>query len=151
MIFENLMNIKKLSEKMNLSKIGDDFYGLIDEIYGKIKNLSVAPTFSSSKWEDMITKDFKPIDINERKYELPANSRTHMDVYKVECEVPLLLNFYYVDETARIPDLSYGQVVISTLKANKIVSLPVSSEVSSPKFTIEVYNPTKNPFIIVNT
>ena len=34
MIFENLMNIKKLSEKMNLSKIGDDFYGLIDEIYG---------------------------------------------------------------------------------------------------------------------
>ena len=137
-----ILNYNKPEKKVSL---------YIDEIYGKIKNLSVAPTFSSSKWEDMITKDFKPIDINERKYELPANSRTHMDVYKVECEVPLLLNFYYVDETARIPDLSYGQVVISTLKANKIVSLPVSSEVSSPKFTIEVYNPTKNPFIIVNT
>ena len=34
-IFENLMNIKKLSEKMNLSKLSDNFYELIDEIYGK--------------------------------------------------------------------------------------------------------------------
>ena len=35
MIFENLMNIKKLEEKMNMSKLSDNFYELIDEIYGK--------------------------------------------------------------------------------------------------------------------
>ena len=61
-------------------------------------------------------------DINQRKYELPKGSTTHMDVYKIECSQPLLLNFYYVDESAKIPDLSYGQVVIYTLKPNSINS-----------------------------
>ena len=38
MIFENLMNIRKLSEKVSLSKLSDNFYELIDEIYGKGNN-----------------------------------------------------------------------------------------------------------------
>ena len=33
------MNIKKLEEKMNLSKLSDNFYELIDEIYGKTNNV----------------------------------------------------------------------------------------------------------------
>ena len=34
-IFENLMNIKKLSEKSNISELSNNYYELIDEIYGK--------------------------------------------------------------------------------------------------------------------
>ena len=122
----------------------------IDQIYGKIKSLSVAPTFSGSTWEDMLKDDLKEIDINTRKYDLPKNSATHLDVYKVECTVPSLFNFYFVDETAKIPELDYGIVAITTLKANKIVSFPFISDIQIPKLTIEVFNPTSTPFVIIN-
>jgi hypothetical protein len=97
----------------------------------------------------MIQNDLKTINISERKYELPKDSKTHMDVYKIECSQPLLLNFYYVDESAKIPDLSYGQVVIHTLKPNKVLSLSYDTGVDSPQLTVEVFNPSKNPSILV--
>ena len=122
----------------------------IDQIYGKIKSLSVAPTFSNIRWDDMVEEDMKAIDIKSKKYELPANSNTHMDVYKIECEIPLLLNFYYVDETASIPELNYGQVAITTLKSYKTVSFPFAEGVFAPLLTVEVFNPTTPPFVYVN-
>ena len=122
----------------------------IDEIYGKIKSLSVATSFKSVTWEDMIQKDLVSININERKHELPKDSPIHMDVYKIECSQPLLLNFYYVDESQKITELNYGQVVISTLKANKVLTLPFNSKVTSPQLTIEVFNPFKDSFVMVN-
>ena len=122
----------------------------IDEIYGKVKSLSVAPKLSSSRWEEMLIKDFIEIDLNTRKYTLPKSSPTHMDIYKVECHVPSLLNFYYVDDSAKIPDLNYGKVAITTLKANKVVSFPFSSGVETPQLTIEIFNPSLSPFVMVN-
>ena len=122
----------------------------IDQIYGKVKSLSVAPTFTNSKWEDMIVKDMKEIDITQRKFVLPRFSPTHMDVYKVECEVPILLNFYYIDEGALINELDLGQVVITTLKANKDVSIPFAQNFLSPQITIEVFNPNGNPVVTIH-
>ena len=122
----------------------------IDEIYGKIKNISVAPTFTMANWDDMIVKDMKSIDITQRKYTLPRFSPTHMDVYKVECEVPLLLNFYYIDEGSTIKELDYGQVAIKTLTANKDLSIPFTSLLFTPQITIEVFNPNNNPVVTVH-
>ena len=122
----------------------------IDQIYGKVKSLSVATAFNSLTWEEMIVNDMETIRIETRKYNLPKNSKTHMDVYKVECQVPALLNFYYVDETASIPALDYGQVAITTLKAFKSVTLPFVPGIILPELTIEVFNPTKLPFVIVD-
>ena len=123
----------------------------IDEIYGKVKSLSVATSFTKSRWDEMLEKDLVEIDLNTRKYELPKNSQTHMDVYKVECAVPSLLNFYYIDENEKLIDINYGKVVIKTLKANKILSLPFASDLDTPQVTIEVFNPTKAPFIMINS
>ena len=122
----------------------------IDQIYGKIKKLSVAPTFTSITWDDMITDDMIEIESSYRYYELPADSESHMDVYKVECDLPLLLNFYYKDEQETIKDLDYGHVVIVNLKSLKTVSLPFASSVTSAILAIEVFNPIKLPFIIIN-
>ena len=122
----------------------------IDQIYGKIKTLSVAPTFSSINWDDMIEDDMKKIEASYRYYELPEKAENHIDVYKVECEIPLLLNFYYVDESAPISELDYGHVAIVNLKSLKTVSLPFASTVNSAILSIEVFNPIKLPFIIVN-
>ena len=122
----------------------------IDQIYGRIKSLSVAPTFNSLTWDEMIEDDMEVIQASTRKHVLPSNSPTHMDVYKVECEIPLLLNFYFVDETADIPKLDYGHVAITTLKSYKSVSLPFNSGIIAPELTIEIFNPIKLPFVIVD-
>ena len=136
-----ILNYNKPEKKVSL---------YIDQIYGKINSISVATSFTSNTWDDMLSKDLKEIDLTLRKYELEANAQTHMDVYKVQCKVPSLLNFYYVDESAKIPELNYGQVVISTLKANKVISLPFNTNVQSPQLTIEVFNPITSPFILLN-
>ena len=122
----------------------------IDEIYGKIKSLSVAPKLSSSSWEEMIEKDMEIIDFETRQYILPGNAVSHIDVYKVECEAPLLLNFYYIDESASIPDLDFGHVAITTLKSYKSIILPFASSLFTPELTIEVFNPVESPFVIVD-
>ena len=96
-------------------------------INDKIRDLSVAPELISDNWEEMIEDDMKSIPYSERRYELPANLASHIDVYKVQCEIPLLLNFYYVDETASIPSLDYGHVSIFTLKTKQTVSIPFVS------------------------
>ena len=135
---------------LNYNKPEQQISLYIDQIYGKIKSLSVAPTFNSITWEDMIVNDMKPIQASTRKYILPKNSETHMDVYKIECDIPLLLNFYFVDEKADIPALNYGQVAIVTLKSYQTVSLPFSSGINLPELTIEIFNPIKLPTVIVD-
>ena len=120
----------------------------IDQVYGKINKLSVATSFGQSiNWDDMIEK-MEEIRHGDRYYGLPANMESHIDVYKVECQVPLLLNFYYVDEKATIPPLDYGHVAIIGLKASKTYTLPFASGVYAPILTIEVFNPIKLPFVI---
>ena len=78
----------------------------ISQIYGKVKSLSVAPTFSKIKWDEMLQYDMQPVDFVTRKADLPVYSDSHIDVYKIECDIPLLLNIYYVDETAKTPLLN---------------------------------------------
>ena len=122
----------------------------IDQIYGKIKSLSVAPTFTRNDWDEMIANDMIEIVASERYYELPSYQENHIDVYKVECELPLLLNFYYVEEQTSIPDLNYGQVAIIKLKASQTYTLPFAMGVSSPNLAIEIFNPVKSPFLIID-
>ena len=122
----------------------------IDQIYGKIKTLSVAPTFTKNYWESMITDDMQEISVSERYYELPGYQENHIDVYKVECEIPLLLNFYFIEEQASIPDLDYGHVAIVNLKASQTYTSPFALGVKSPILAIEVFNPIKSPLLIID-
>ena len=122
----------------------------IDQIYGKIRYLSVAPSFTRSKWESMIIYDMQEINISQRYYELPAYQESHIDVYKIECQLPLLLNFYYYEEQASIPKLDYGHIAIINTKAYQTYTLPFAQGISNPIVAIEVFNPVKSPFLIVD-
>ena len=135
---------------LNYNKPEKEISLYIDQIYGKVKSLSVAPVFTSLTWEEMIVDDMETIQVSSRRYTLPKESPTHMDVYKVECEIPILLNFYFVDETSSIPYLDYGQVAITTLKSYKTVSFPFAAGITLPDLTIEAFNPIKLPFVIVD-
>ena len=122
----------------------------IDEIYGKIKSLAVAPTLTRSLWEEMLENDMEEIDKESKKFVLPKDSVSHIDVYKIECDIPLLLNFYYVDENAAIPNLDYGNIVITTLRPYSIISLPFAVDITVPELTIEVFNPVALPSVLVS-
>ena len=122
----------------------------IDQIYGKIKSISVAANFSYIQWEDMIINDMVKIKATNRYYELPAYQENHIDIYKIECDLPLLLNFYYFDQQASIPNLNYGNVAIINLKASQTYTLPFASGVTAPVLAIEIFNPIISPFLIIN-
>ena len=92
----------------------------------------------------------QPVDFVTRKADLPAYSDFHIDVYKIECDIPLLLNIYYVDETAKAPFLNYGVVAITTLKAYITETYSLEKGVSGPLLTIEIFNPVKLPLVYVS-
>ena len=135
---------------LNYNKPENETSLYIDKIYGKIKSLSVATDFKNKTWSEMIENDMQEVQVSSRKFTLPKESKTHMDVYKLECVVPLLLNFYYVDETADIPSLDYGQVSITTIKPYQIIYFPFTQGISQPKLTIEIFNPITLPLIYLN-
>ena len=122
---------------------------VIDQIYGKLSYLSVATKFTQTTWDEMLEKDMNTIDINSRKYVLPGNSENHMDVYKIECILPLMLNFYYVDETILHEKMNYGDISIFTLQPFENANIPFFSNVNSPNIVIEIFNPEDDPMVIV--
>ena len=122
----------------------------IDQIYGKMKNLTVATTFTKRTWDEMLENDMEMIDMAMRHHVLPKFSESHIDVYKVECEIPSLMNFYYIDDKAEIPKLNYGKVAITILKPNKFITFPFEDGVLSPELTIEIFNPVEYPMVFVD-
>ena len=82
-----ILNYNKKESQKNL---------VLDQVYGKIKSLSIATSFKKNTWDEMLNNDMKEVDIKARKYQLPANSVSHMDVYKIECELPLKIGRAHV-------------------------------------------------------
>ena len=123
---------------------------ILDQIYGKIKSLSIANNFTKNTWDEMLKTDMKEVNIIERRYHLPENSVAHIDVYKIECSLPLMLNFYYIDEVDLISKMNYGDINIFTLQPYDSVNIPFFSDIIAPEIIIEIYNPFENPTVIVS-
>ena len=124
---------------------------VFDQIYGKLTSLSVASKFTKTTWEEMLENDMEDIDINSRKYVLPEYSNNHMDVYKIECELPLMLNFYYIEESEYIliQKMNYGDINIFTLKPYETVNVPFFLDMTLPRIIIEVFNPVNDPIVLI--
>ena len=122
---------------------------IIDQIYGKIKSLSVAYNFTKNTWDEMLQNDMNEIDIVERKYNFPEGAEAHLDVYKIECELPLMFNFYYIDETQLISKMNYGDINIISLQPYQSETIPFFEDLKSPKIIVEIYNPIDDPTVVI--
>ena len=122
---------------------------VIDQIYGQLSYLSVATDFTQNTWSEMLNKDMTLVDIKTRKHNLPNNSTAHIDVYKIECFLPLMMNFYYIDEAALISKMNYGDVNIFTIKPYETIQVLFFQDLRSPQVIIEIFNPVNDPTIIV--
>ena len=136
---------------LNYNKMESSKALILDQIYGKMSSLSVAPKFTRNTWDQMIEKDMINIDISTRKYVLPSNASPHMDVYKIECELPLMFNFYFIEESDYIltPKMNYGDINIFTLNPYETVNIPFFLDMSLPQIIIEIFNPVNEPIVIV--
>ena len=118
---------------------------ILDKIYGKISLFGIATSFTQDFWDNMIQYDIKSVNINDKKYALPFNSESHIDVYKIQCSLPLMLNFYYIDESIQQSKLDEDfnqEIIIKPLlkgndnkiilpeENNNIVSIPENNELS---------------------
>lgn len=118
---------------------------ILDKIYGKISLFGIATSFTQDFWDNMIQYDIKSVNINDKKYALPFNSESHIDVYKIQCSLPLMLNFYYIDESIQQSKLDEGfnqEIIIKPLlkgndnkiilpeENNNVVSIPENNELS---------------------
>ena len=134
-----ILNYNRAEEKKAL---------IIDQIYGKIKTLSMANDFTKETWEEMLESDMKELNIGEGKYELPENMTPHLDVYKIECELPIMMNFYYINEADLISKMNYGNINLFTLKSYEVINVPFF-KLQSPEIVIEIYNPNNPPTVII--
>ena len=121
---------------------------ILDEIYGKLSNLGVATTLEQETWNDMIQKDIKDISLNDKKYKLPI-SATNIDVYKIQCTLPVMLNFYYVEEESEIFTMNEGDIQIFNLDPYQTINVPFFEGMTFPEILIEVNQPENNPFVII--
>ena len=118
---------------------------ILDKIYGKISLFGIATSFTQDFWDNMIQYDIKSVNINDKKYALPFNSESHIDVYKIQCSLPLMLNFYYIDESIQQSKLDEDfnqEIIIKPLlkgndnkiilpeENNNVVSIPENNELS---------------------
>ena len=117
---------------------------ILDEIYGKLSFLGIATELTKNTWEEMINYDIQSVNFNEGKYELPANSSKHIDVYKLECTLPIMLNFYYIDDTRDTSKMSEGDIHIYILEKYEEFNVPFL-EITSPEIMIEVREPENSP------
>ena len=121
---------------------------ILDEIYGKLSNLGVATILEQETWNDMIQKDIKDISLNDKKYKLPI-SATNIDVYKIQCTLPVMLNFYYVEEESEIFTMKEGDIQIFNLDPYQTINVPFFEGMIFPEILIEVNQPENNPFVII--
>ena len=122
---------------------------IIDQIYGKIKSISVAYNFTKSTWDEMIDNDMNKVDLIQRKYQFPDYLETHLDVYKIECDLPIMLNFYYIDESDLVSIMNYGDINIYTLTPYENVNVQFFKNVITPEIIIEIYNPNFVPTVVI--
>ena len=120
---------------------------ILDEIYGKLSYFGVATKLEQETWEDMLEKDIQTLNLNDKRYSLPL-SANNMDVYKLECTLPIMLNFYYIDETAPIYTMDTGDVQIFNLQPYQTINVPFKEGIK-PEIMIEVNQPENNPYVIL--
>ena len=121
---------------------------ILDEIYGKISYLGVATQLIQPTWKEMIEKDVLPINLKEKKYSMPL-SIYNMDVYRIECSLPVMINFYYVDPKADIYEMNEGDVQVFSLQPYQTLTVPFVAGIVSPEILIEVNQPDDSPNVII--
>ena len=133
---------------LNYNAHDNDKILILDEIYGKLSYLGVATNLEQETWEEMLEKDIKTVDLNDKRYKLPI-SATNIDVYKIQCTLPIMLNFYYVPEESTVYTMKEGDIQIFNLDPYQTISIPLIQGIKRPEILIEVNQPENSPYVII--
>ena len=149
-----LINMTECTEPyyaiLNYNKNDNGKTLIIDEIYGKLLKLGVATSLTQETWEDMIKEDIKSLNLNDKRYPLP-DSYNNIDVYELKCQLPVMLNFYFIDELSPIEPMNEGEVQIFNLNPYETINVPFVKDIKLTEILIEINEPQNNPHVIIRT
>ena len=85
----------------------------IDTIFGEKQSIKLATSLNYNNWDDLIS-DMKPINGEQIILE---EANFHFDIIEVKCNLPLLLNLYYINpDSQKITNLEKGDIIILSLE-----------------------------------
>ena len=118
---------------MNYNKVEEQRKLHIDTIFGEKQSIKMVSSLNYDDWDKLISNmeelDGDEIILNQSKY--------HFDVIEVKCNLPLLLNLFYVDPTStKVTDLELGDILILSLEKGQEQQL----EFKQGQNQIYVYN-----------
>ena len=81
----------------------------LDTIFGEVKSIKLATSLDYNSWDKLIDNmenfDEEQIILTKGDY--------HFDILEVKCNLPLLLNLYYVDpDNVKTEEIELGDTVI---------------------------------------
>ena len=85
----------------------------IDTIFGEVNTTKIASELNQGDWDSLVSemKEFKGNQIV-----LEEQTRFHFDVLEVKCNLPLLLNIYYINpQETKLTNLEIGDITILSL------------------------------------
>ena len=124
-----IMNYNKIEGKKKLH---------IDTIFGEKKAIKLSQSLNDASWDKLIEN----MDVTKGdEIVLEPQSRFHFDVIEVTCNVPLLINLFYVEpDTPKVANLKMGDITVLSLGKGEEQPLTFLLGATGPfvySFTIE--------------
>ena len=119
----------------------DNIKFYIEKVYGEVKSIKFNEGYEET-FEEQIKKAMIPI-LNYQ-HTIDKDDLTHIDLFEIDCQVPTLLNLYYVDKQEEIKELAPGDSFVTVIKNGQKLELAVDGNYS---YTLEVYHPMNAPRI----
>jgi len=100
-----ILNYNQLEEERKLH---------IDTIFGEISTIKLATALNAEDWDGLVNE---MEEFSGNQIILEEQTKSHFDVIEVKCNLPLLLNLYYVNpKETKISNLEIGDIVILSLQ-----------------------------------
>ena len=119
----------------------------IDTIYGEKKTIRIATALNKDTWEGLVSS-MEEISGEEI---IVDSVRFHFDVIEVTCDVPLLLNLFYVDpENTKIDNLIIGDMTILSLSKGEEQTLSfINNGTYFYVYSFTVQNEARKPKLLI--
>jgi hypothetical protein len=99
---------------LNYNKVEGQRKLHIDTIFGERASIRIANSLNNDNWDSLVS-GMK--EVNGEEMVLQEQTKYHFDVIEVKCNLPLLLNLFYVDpENPKLTGLQTGDITIFSLE-----------------------------------
>jgi len=118
----------------------------IDTIFGEISSIKLATALNAEDWDGLVNE---MEEFSGNQIILEEQTKSHFDVIEVKCNLPLLLNLYYVNpKETKISNLEIGDISIISLERGQTQTLKFKTGEKGPyAYSFNIQKENGNPNI----